>query len=88
MKSTTESNATTSSTAGAEGEHPFRGLNDRWRPIARSNRRDTKVETRLEIVLDPEQSAWVLQQAKRAGLDFETYVKSLIDAARRQAIAP
>ena len=42
----------------------------------------------LEIVLDPERSAWVLEQAGRAGLDFESYVHSLIDAARAAADGP
>jgi hypothetical protein len=40
-------------------------------------------ETRLEIVLDAERSAWVLQEAQRAGVDFESYVNALIDAARQ-----
>jgi len=72
-----------SAAAAAQGEHPFRGLEHGWRRIARrGHRQDTTVQTCLEIVLDPERSAWVLQEAERMGLDFESYVKSLVDAAR------
>ena len=68
---------------GSDAEHPFRGLRSGWHPVARPPRgRARRAQTCVEIVLDPERSAWVLEQAARAGLDFETYVYSLIDAAR------
>jgi len=73
----------------AEDEHSFRGVKHGWRPIKRENRGErTEVQTRLEIVLDPERSAWVLHEAERTGVDFESYVTSLIDAARAVPVLP
>ena len=81
MRTTIDS--ATHANAAAQEEHPFRSLEHGWRPLERHGRRGgPRVQTSLEIVLDPERSAWVLQQAARAGVDFESYVKSLIDAAR------
>ena len=36
----------------------------------------------VEVALDAAQSEWVEAAAARAGLDYEHYIKSLIDAAR------
>jgi hypothetical protein len=36
----------------------------------------------LEIDLDAEQAAWVIREARRAGVGPVAYVKSLIDALR------
>jgi hypothetical protein len=66
----------------AEPEHPFRGQREGWIRMARGTRRPRKLLSTLELVLDPERSAWVFDEAERTGLDAQQVVESLIDRAR------
>ena len=70
----------------AEDVHPFQGLLEGWVPVDRNQRGSRpsgrQVESVLEIVLDPDRSAWLWREAERLNTDTQTLVESLIDTAR------
>jgi hypothetical protein len=64
---------------------PWRSREDRrgWRVIGRGRGVGAPPPLiTVEVALDAAQSQWVEAAAERAGLDYESYIKSLIDAAR------
>jgi hypothetical protein len=64
---------------------PWRSPEDRrgWRVAGRGRGVGAPPPTiTVEVALDAAQSEWVETAAERAGVDYESYIKSLIDAAR------
>ncbi len=60
-----------------------------WRTVARGRGVGASPPLiTVEVRLDAEQSAWVNEAAKRAGVDYEEYIKQLLDHVRRAASPP
>jgi hypothetical protein len=67
---------------------PWRSPEDRqgWRVVARGRGVGApRPLIRVEVDLDRAQSEWVAAAAARAGVDYSTYIKTLVDADRAAA---
>jgi hypothetical protein len=74
----------------APEQQPWRSSEDRqgWHVIARGRGVGAPLPLiRVEVALDRAQSDWVAAAATRAGVDYATFIKSLIDDAHGRAAA-
>jgi hypothetical protein len=53
-----------------------------WRTVYEGTGRGRPVPISVEVELDDAQSAWVKQEARRAGIDYAAVIRRAVDAAR------
>ena len=58
-----------------------------WRVVARGKRQPGRlsISETITVTFDPEQAGWLAAESMRRGVDYETVVKTLVDAARQAA---
>lgn len=79
-----QTDVTTASSQGIP-EPPAPGEETHFRRVARPPYRGTRhdVGVTLEVPFDPEQSEWLLREARRADISAIELVQLLVDEARR-----
>jgi hypothetical protein len=53
-----------------------------WRTVYHGRARRRPVPITVEVELDDAQSAWVKEEARRAGVDYASVIRRAVDAAR------
>ncbi len=81
---------TTDRPASRAEQQPWRKPEDaaEWRLVARAPHHPAGPKIRLTLQFDDERSAWLDQEAERAGLGYNAFVLRLLDEARARLEIP